>query len=132
VRSMLPPLLLLLLYERPGHGYDLIGRLSRLGMTDVEPGHVYRILRNLERERCVVSDWVITDTGPPRRRYELTADGLAELGTWMSQLTQLDHVVAACLARWAGASESCPAQPLPGADGGYAPTAGDGQPPAGF
>jgi poly-beta-hydroxybutyrate-responsive repressor len=92
---------MLLLYEEPGHGYELIGRLSRLGMTYAEPGHVYRVLRNLERENYVVSDWVTSGTGPPRRRYELTEDGLQELDAWMSQLVQLDRVVDSCLARWA-------------------------------
>lgn len=106
MRSLLSPLLLLLIYERPGHGYDLIERLSRLGMTDVEPGHVYRVLRHLEQQRYVVSGWVTSGTGPARRRYELTEAGLAELDGWMSQLTQLDQVVGSCLARWADANGS--------------------------
>lgn len=106
MRSMLPPLLLLLIYEQPDHGYDLIERLVQLGVTDVEHGHVYRVLRNLEREHSVVSDWVTSNTGPARRRYELTESGLAALDVWMSQLAQLDHVVDACLARWAGAAGS--------------------------
>jgi PadR family transcriptional regulator len=111
MRSLLPSLLLLLIYERPGHGYDLIERLSRLGITDVEPGHVYRILRSLEREDRVVSDWVTSSTGPARRRYQLTEGGLAELGACMSQLSQLDEVVGSCLARWADASGSGECQP---------------------
>jgi PadR family transcriptional regulator PadR len=103
VRSLLPPLLLLLIYERPGHGYDLIDRLSRLGIAETEPGHVYRVLRNLERQRYVVSVWVTSGAGPARRRYELTEAGEAELEAWMARLTHLDQVVDSCLSRWAHA-----------------------------
>jgi poly-beta-hydroxybutyrate-responsive repressor len=104
VRSLLHPFLLLLIFERPGHGYELIDRLTCLGVPDVEPGHVYRVLRSLERDRLLVSDWVTAGAGPARRRYELTARGRADLEAWTSRLSQLDHVIDTCLDRWARAS----------------------------
>lgn len=100
VRGLLQPFLLLLIRECPGHGYDLIDRLERLGVADVEPGHVYRVLRALERERLVSSAWVTSNPGPARRHYELTARGEAELEACMTRLTQLDRVLEACLTRW--------------------------------
>ncbi|HWE13693.1 MAG TPA: helix-turn-helix transcriptional regulator [Solirubrobacteraceae bacterium] len=100
VRGLLYPFLLLLIHERPGHGYDLIDRLPCLGVTGVEPGQVYKVLRNLERERLVVSFWVTSHAGPARRRYELTALGLTELKAWMIRLAQLHGTLGACLARW--------------------------------
>lgn len=108
-RGLLYPLLLLMIFERPGHGYDLSGRLGCLGITGVEPGHVYRVLRKLERDRMVVSGWVASGAGPARRRYEVTPSGRAELGEWMARLAELDRVLAASLARWARACDSsCP------------------------
>lgn len=103
-RSMLQPLLLLLIYERPGHGYDLIERLAGMGMADVEPGHAYRVLRNLERERLVTSRWVPSGAGPARRHYELTPEGLDDLSTRMSSLAHFGCVLEGCLARWRTAS----------------------------
>lgn len=100
VRGLLHPLLLLLICERPGHGYDLIERLDRLGAGGAEPGQVYRVLRALERDRLVVSAWIPSESGPARRRYELTAEGLAALEAWMARLGRLRAVVGACLARW--------------------------------
>lgn len=104
MRSLLQPFLLLLIYERPGHGYDLIHRLARLGVADVETGHVYRVLRGLEQERLLISFWVTSTTGPARRRYELTAAGVADLEAWMARLARLGRVVDECLARWLSAS----------------------------
>jgi PadR family transcriptional regulator, regulatory protein PadR len=100
VRGLLPPLLLLLVHERPGHGYELISRLAGLGMPDIEPGQIYRTLRGLERERRLVSVWVTSASGPARRHYELTADGLADLEARMARLTRLGDVLDTCLTRW--------------------------------
>lgn len=110
VRNLLHPFLLLLVREHPGHGYDLINRLALLGVADVEPGHVYRVLRHLERERLLDSVWVTSAAGPARRRYELTAKGLADLEAWMYRLAQLRDVAGACLERWEMVSAS-PAGP---------------------
>lgn len=101
VRGLLHPFLLLLIAERPGHGYDLIERLDRLGVPEVEPGHVYRVLRGLERERLLESAWVASGAGPPRRRYRITASGFADLEERMARLDRLSRVLAVCKGRWA-------------------------------
>jgi poly-beta-hydroxybutyrate-responsive repressor len=103
LRGLLHPFLLLLIFERPGHGYELIDRLDELGVADVEPGHVYRVLRGLEQNRLLVSDWVTADAGPARRRYELTAAGRADLEAWTARLAKLDRVIDGCLSRWTSA-----------------------------
>lgn len=100
MRGMLRPFLLLLIHRRPAHGYDLIERLAAMGVEDVEPGHAYRVLRGLERERLLTSRWVPSDAGPARRRYELTADGLAELRARMSGLARFGTVLDSFLVLW--------------------------------
>lgn len=100
VRGLLHPFLLLLIFERPGHGYELIERLERMGVGGVEPAQVYRVLRALERERLVVSAWVPSASGPARRRYELTPEGLTRLEAWMVRLARLGRIVESCLTRW--------------------------------
>lgn len=106
LRSLLPPFLLLLILDRPAHGYDLIERLAGLGAADVEPGHVYRVLRGLERDLSVTSRWETPGPGPARRRYELTAKGRADLEAWIDRLVELGGAIDACLAGWARANTS--------------------------
>ncbi|MER5333733.1 helix-turn-helix transcriptional regulator [Micromonospora sp. NPDC002717] len=103
LRSLLHPFLLLLIFERPGYGYDLIERLEAMGMSDVESGQVYRVLRGLERDRSLLSMWEAAEAGPARRRYELTAKGRNDLRSWIARLAQLDHVMDAFLRRSADA-----------------------------
>ncbi|MCW3818555.1 helix-turn-helix transcriptional regulator [Micromonospora sp. DR5-3] len=102
LRGLLHPFLLLLIFERPAHGYDLIDRLRAMGVPDVEPGHVYRVLRGLERDRSLISMWETTGAGPARRCYELTAKGRDDLRSWTVRLAQLDQVIGTCLRRTAG------------------------------
>src|SRR6478609_6266587 len=74
VERFAEPALLLLLRERPAHGYDLLERLPELtGEQRVEMGNLYRLLRALEEEGLVTSEWDETSPGPAKRRYAITA-----------------------------------------------------------
>ncbi|MEV0972605.1 PadR family transcriptional regulator [Microtetraspora glauca] len=87
-RNLLSPCLLLLLGERPDHGYELVQRLRPLGITDGDTSTVYRTLRSLEHHGCLCSDWVPSGAGPARRIYRLTAKGRAELLSWLGTLEE--------------------------------------------
>ena len=106
IRSLLRPFLLLLLCERPGHGYELIERLGELGVPGVEPGHAYRVLRDLERARLLRSAWEPSGAGPARRRYELTPEGRGDLEGWVPRLAAFSRVLGSCVERWAEISRS--------------------------
>ena len=87
--------MLLLLRERPAHGYDLLERLPPLiGRERVDVGNLYRVLRSLEEQGLVRSEWDETVPGPAKRTYELTRSGEAALGRWATALaetrTQID------------------------------------------
>ena len=74
-RNFLRPCLLLLLQERPAHGYDLVERLHASLIDDTDAAGVYRTLRAFEREGLVRSSWCTSASGPARRTYALTAAG---------------------------------------------------------
>jgi poly-beta-hydroxybutyrate-responsive repressor len=80
---------LLLLRERPAHGYDLLERLPELiGEERVDVGNLYRVLRTLEEQGLVRSEWDETLPGPAKRTYELTAAGGAALDRWAAALAE--------------------------------------------
>ncbi|RFS87430.1 PadR family transcriptional regulator [Actinomadura spongiicola] len=106
IRGRLRPFLLVLIHERPGHGYDLIERLAGMGLADVEPGHAYRVLRGLERELLLTSRWVPSDAGPARRLYELTPAGSAYLKKRMEELAEFGGVLDAFLSLWKKTSQA--------------------------
>jgi PadR family transcriptional regulator, regulatory protein PadR len=81
--------ILLLLRERPGHGYDLLERLPAVtGETRVDVGNLYRVLRTLEEQGLVASAWDESVPGPAKRTYELTDAGREGLERWVAALTE--------------------------------------------
>lgn len=87
---LIEPVVMLAIKQHPGtHGYDLISRVQDLAMTDseIEPGAVYRMLRQLEDAEMVESQWDTSKPGPARRRYTLTKDGDEHLGEWSQLIT---------------------------------------------
>ena len=58
----------------PRYGYALRQALAEHGMP-IEEGTLYPLLRRLETQGVLSSEWKIED-GPPRRYYALNAEGL--------------------------------------------------------
>ena len=96
------PALLLLLRERPHHGYELIERLPELAgdETRIDVGNLYRLLRALEAEGVVTSEWSAELPGPAKRTYELTAEGRGLLDRWAEALRSAQGVIASFLERY--------------------------------
>jgi PadR family transcriptional regulator len=95
--------LLLLLAERPTHGYELLERLPPLlGEERVDVGNLYRVLRALEDEGVVASEWRADLPGPAKRTYTLTDDGRALLDAWRAALEELDENLQRFTARTKG------------------------------
>jgi PadR family transcriptional regulator PadR len=101
VERFAEPALLLLLRERPAHGYDLLERLPELtGEARIEMGNLYRLLRGLEEEGLVSSEWDDSSPGPAKRRYAITAAGEQLLGHWAEALQRSQVRTARFLARY--------------------------------
>ena len=98
--SMLEPALLVLIKEKPRHGYTLLSDLETLGVSALHPSVVYRTLREMEILEWVQSDWETDQTqGPPRRKYRLTAQGEEALLSWKNALKKNQELVSQLLSR---------------------------------
>ena len=96
VERFTEPALLLLLRERPAHGYDLLERLPELtGEERVEMGNLYRLLRGLEQEGLVSSVWA-----DGKRTYSITQQGLQLLDHWVEALRRSQERTAHFLERY--------------------------------
>lgn len=94
-KNFLQPCLLLLLFQQPSHGYDLLDRLtqSRLSIGAPDPAAVYRTLRQMEHDGLVISRWDPSKHGPRRRTYELSSEGEDLLHTWAHSIRQNREVL---------------------------------------
>src|SRR5581483_5323548 len=101
VERFVEPSLLLLLAERPMHGYELIERLPELaGLDRIDVGNLYRFLRALEDEGLVTSEWRGDLPGPAKRTYELTDAGRRVLDRWAEALAAARDEISDFLQRY--------------------------------
>jgi PadR family transcriptional regulator, regulatory protein PadR len=84
--NWLVPAVLLLLRDVSSYGYDLMKALSRFGFAMMNPGPLYRMLRQMEKDGLVSSSWDTSGQGPARRLYSLTEAGEAYLRLWAGSL----------------------------------------------
>ncbi len=85
-RKWLIPVTLVLLKEESSYGYEIMERLEEeFGFEQINPGSVYRTLRQMENEGLCESEWDVPraeEGGPPRRMYSITETGEAYLEAW--------------------------------------------------
>lgn len=81
----------------PQYGYSLVQRLDEKGLP-LEPGTLYPLLRRLEKQDLLDSQWD-TETNRPRRYYVLSATGRTVLeqlvGEWHLLSRQMDQMIKA-------------------------------------
>lgn len=65
--------------DRPQYGYSLIQGLAERGL-DVEEGTLYPLLRRLEKQGLLASEWD-TSEARPRKYYQLNPQGRKVLNT---------------------------------------------------
>ena len=91
--NWLVPSLLLMLRDRSSYGYELMERLTALGIEDTDISTVYRPLRRMEKKQLARSGWETTRGGPARRVYSITDHGEAFLESWMNSLEQHQKMI---------------------------------------
>lgn len=100
ISRFLEPCILLLLRGDATHGYSLVEELQRFGFVQgfMDMSVVYRVLREMEEDGWVTSQWDTAGSGPPRRVYRVTLQGGEYLRWWIADLRQtrdeLDRFVA--------------------------------------
>ena len=98
--KLIQPAILAVLADGPIHGYGLA---ERLGVMPAFAGEkpdvsgVYRFLKAMERRGLVSSSWDLSENGPAKKTYAITAAGrrlFASLGANLGTVPQNHHRVA--------------------------------------
>lgn len=95
-RGALEYCVMALVLKTPRYAYDLIESLGKTGLLTTE-GTLYPLLSRLRRDGLVKTEWRESTDGPPRRYYELTAEGRRALTTFRNEWTGFRGAVDAIL-----------------------------------
>jgi poly-beta-hydroxybutyrate-responsive repressor len=91
-RNWLAPVILLSLRECTSYGYKLIEQAAVFGFGAINPGTLYRTLRQTEQDGFCEPSWDTTNGGGPARRvYSITGAGEAYLDFWVRSLEQYER-----------------------------------------
>ena len=101
-RNWLVPVILLSLREWNSYGYELMERASAFGFEAMNPGTLYRTLRQMEKEGIVESTWENSRGGPARRMYSITDAGRAYLDFWAKSLEQYQRTMETFFSLYTG------------------------------
>ena len=71
---------------------DILERLSSTEFATQE-GTLYPLLSKMRREGLVDYEWQESDAGPPRKYYELTPKGRAQLGELDAYWKQINRTI---------------------------------------
>jgi len=94
---------LVLLAEKPSHGYELAERLGEFGVARKgfsEMGGLYRLLSWMEEEGFVESFWDTRVPGPARRVYRITAIGHRFLNEALDRFQELCDIISRLVDRY--------------------------------
>jgi DNA-binding PadR family transcriptional regulator len=88
-RAVLEAAILASIAESTTHGYDLVPQIDALAadLVCIDAGSMYRMLRDLEEQGLVASSWQTPESGPSRRVYEITPQGVEALELMAKSLT---------------------------------------------
>lgn len=92
-RNWLVPVILLSLRDWNSYGYELMERSTRFGFEAMNPGTLYRTLRQMEKDGIVESSWETSRGGPARRMYSITDAGKSYLDFWAKSLEQYQRTM---------------------------------------
>lgn len=97
LKGALEPLVLAVLDEEDGYGYEVVRRLRTKGLSDVGDASVYGTLRRLFQGGHLSSYVVPSDEGPNRKYYAINKSGRKKLGAerkqWANFSATLDAVL---------------------------------------
>ncbi|WHY79100.1 poly-beta-hydroxybutyrate-responsive repressor [Neobacillus sp. WH10] len=92
-KNFVLPFILLLLSKFSLHGYELSQKLETFGFKTLDQGNLYRMLRQLEKDELVSSEWDTTGSGPAKRRYSITKAGITYLKGYANQLETYQSIL---------------------------------------
>lgn len=89
--KLVQPTILALLARQDLHGYGLVQKITEdklFAGEKPDPTGVYRFLKILEQRGLVTAEWELPDSGPSKKVYRITPEGVACLERWIVTLEE--------------------------------------------
>jgi len=94
--KLLQPNILILLAKESLHGYSIIQALEKKDLFFGEKADntgIYRTLNKLEERGMIRFEWELENTGPAKKVYHITDEGLECLSNWIDTLESYQKII---------------------------------------
>lgn len=99
IKGWLDSLVLAVAADSPAHGYSIASTLRTAGVGELADASLYPVLKKLEADGLVTSDWETGGSGPARKVYAITQSGTerlaADIEEWGAVQSGVNQVFAA-------------------------------------
>jgi PadR family transcriptional regulator, regulatory protein PadR len=99
LKGLLDGCVLSVISKEPVYGYELSKKLQAAGLKDVSEGTIYPVLLRLQKNSLITGTMKPSESGPNRKYYTLTEEGLDALVTISKEWEQISLGVNALLKR---------------------------------
>ncbi len=79
--------------DKPAHGGEIYQAIKEKFKIDAPRGIIYALLRRMEEDGFTISNWDIQESGPARRIYHITEDGVEYLKCSLERLRRAGQMI---------------------------------------
>jgi PadR family transcriptional regulator, regulatory protein PadR len=97
LKGLLDGCVLSVISKEPVYGYELSKKLQAAGLKDVSEGTIYPVLLRLQKNRLITGQMKPSESGPNRKYYTLTEEGLDALEMISKEWEQISFGVNSLL-----------------------------------
>ncbi len=91
--GLLPLAVLSLIKDKPTHGGEIYQGLEEKFELKVPRPVIYILLRKLEKAGLMVSKWDIPESGPAKRTYTISEDGIEAIKFGLEKLKKVSKII---------------------------------------
>lgn len=93
LKGMLEGCILEIINKQETYAYEISEKLSRYGFGEISEGTVYPIILRLQKNEMISATVRDSNSGPKRKYYKLTSNGIDSLAQFKNNWKELDEAV---------------------------------------
>jgi PadR family transcriptional regulator, regulatory protein PadR len=93
LKGMLEGCILEVIRKKETYAYEISKQLEKYGFGIISEGTIYPIILRLQKGEMIKATLRDSNTGPQRKYYQLTDNGIISLNQFKEDWIELDHAV---------------------------------------
>jgi PadR family transcriptional regulator PadR len=93
LKGILSIIIIYFIKNKPMHGGEIYQKMKEMYKINPPRGIMYAILRRMESDGLILSTWDIQESGPARRMYRITDEGIAYSKVGIERVKKTSRII---------------------------------------